>query len=76
MGIVPGHAYSLISAKKVTDKNGQEVHLVQMRNPWRQGEWKGRFGDKSDEWTDELKQICGVKDEDDGLFWMTFEDCM
>lgn len=47
-----------------------------MRNPWKQGEWNGRFSDKSDDWTDELKQQCGVEDVDDGLFWMPFDDMM
>lgn len=75
-GIVPGHAYTLISAKEVTDKNGEQVRIVQMRNPWKEGEWKGRFSDNSDDWTDQLKKECNVVDENDGLFWMLFEDCM
>jgi hypothetical protein len=35
MGIVPGHAYSLLAGRLVTDKNGNSVKLVQMRNPWK-----------------------------------------
>jgi hypothetical protein len=73
-GIVPGHAYSLIRAAKGTDRNGQEVRLVQMRNPWKEGEWNGRFSDKSDDWTPELKEQLGFEDKDDGLFWILFED--
>lgn len=45
-----------------------------MRNPWKTGEWKGRFSDSSDDWTDELKKECGFENKDDGIFWMLFED--
>lgn len=76
MGIVPGHAYTLISAKAVTDKNGKDVKIVQLRNPWKEGEWTGRFSDKSDDWTDELKTKCKWSDSNDGLFWMVFEEMM
>ena len=76
VGIVPGHAYTLLTAKEITDKDGNTVRIVQMRNPWKQGEWTGRFSDKSDDWTEELKKECGVKDEDDGLFWMPFDNMM
>jgi hypothetical protein len=75
-GIVPGHAYTLISAKEIIDKNGEEVKIVQMRNPWKEGEWTGRFSDTSDDWTDDLKKECNVIDANDGLFWMSYEDMM
>lgn len=45
-----------------------------MRNPWGAFEWSGRWGDKSDCWTPELRKELDVKDADDGLFWMDFED--
>jgi len=45
-----------------------------LRNPWGAFEWSGRWGDKSDCWTPELKKKLGVKDVDDGLFWMDYED--
>ena len=53
-GIVPGHAYSLLAGKVIVDKDGEEQQLVKLRNPWKEGEWNGRFGDKSDDWTPEL----------------------
>ena len=55
-GIVPGHAYSLLAARTVYDKYGEVVNLIQMRNPWKEGEWTGRFSDHSDDWTDELRE--------------------
>lgn len=45
-----------------------------MRNPWKEGEWTGRFSDNSDDWTDELRRELNHYPSDDGIFWMTFED--
>ena len=73
-GIVPGHAYSLLAARSIIDQYGDEVNLVQMRNPWKEGEWTGRFSDNSDEWTPELREMLNHYPSDDGIFWMTFED--
>jgi calpain-15 len=73
-GIVPGHAYSLLAARTITDKYGEQVNLVQMRNPWKEGEWTGRFSDHDDEWTEELREALNHYPRDDGIFWMTFED--
>lgn len=55
-GVVPGHAYTLIAAKTVTNKAGEEERLVQLRNPWKKGEWNGRYSDKSADWTPALKR--------------------
>lgn len=34
-GIVPGHAYSLLAGRVITDKDGNEQRLLKMRNPWK-----------------------------------------
>lgn len=34
LGLVAGHAYGLLSAATVKDKSGQDVNIVQLRNPW------------------------------------------
>jgi len=40
-----------------------------------QFEWKGAWGDDSSEWTEELKKKVGfVKNDNDGLFWMAYDD--
>ena len=67
-GIVPGHAYTLIAAKVITNKEGAEERLVKLRNPWKKGEWNGRYSDKSKEWTPSLKKELKWTDEDDGIF--------
>ena len=75
LGLVPGHSYGLIAAAEVNNKNGEKVNLVQLRNPWGKFEWKGAWGDESDEWTDDLKkQLALDTDADDGTFWMDFND--
>lgn len=39
LGLVAGHSYGLIAAAIVTNKNGEKVQLVQLRNPWGKFEW-------------------------------------
>jgi hypothetical protein len=74
-GIVAGHAYTLLSAARVTDARGQEHRLVKLRNPWGSGEWNGRWSDKSPEWTPDLRRQVGFDgDRDDGIFWMDFNE--
>jgi len=72
MGLVCGHAYSLIAAKNIPSDDGSNVQLVCLRNPWGHHEWTGRWSDGSDLWTDAAKQICNYTDADDGIFWMDF----
>ncbi len=46
-GLVPGHAYSIISAY---EKLG--VKLLKLRNPWGNFEWDGDWSDNSNKWTE------------------------
>ena len=55
LGLVNGHAYSLINAREVTDVHGNRAQIVQVRNPWGAFEWKGDWGDDSDLWTQEAR---------------------
>lgn len=43
---------------------------MQVRNPWGSFEWKGDWSDKSEMWTEELREQCQVSIENDGKFWM------
>jgi hypothetical protein len=54
MGIVQGHAYSIL---KLMEADGHK--LVQLRNPWGQGEWKGDWSDDSELWTTRMKNLTG-----------------
>jgi len=70
-GLVGGHVYSVLA---VVEACGQK--LVQCRNPWGTGEWKGKYSDanKNGEWTAELKAATGWTGLNDGKFWMSMED--
>lgn len=69
MGLVTGHAYSLIGAYE-----GNGVQLVKVRNPWGQHEWNGDWSDNSPLWTQELREELEFVNSDDGSFWMTIDD--
>lgn len=77
MGLVKGHAYSVTGATTVK-VYGREVHLVRVRNPWgNEREWEGAWGDKSSEWrklSESDKRNMNLSFEDDGEFWMDFDD--
>ena len=65
-GIDGGHAYTLIGAHLL---NGDRV--LELRNPWGNGEWDGKWGDEDIAWTAELKRKHhpqGAKN--DGRFFM------
>lgn len=87
-GLVPGHAYTLVSCVEVRGER-----LCQLRNPWGSLEWTGDWSDHSPLWTEEMKEALEqalasrdtsaeaetesgptVEKKDDGLFWMSFSD--
>ena len=72
-GMVVSHAYSLISVIKL-----HKTHrLVKLRNPWGQGEWQGAWSDSDPAWqsiSEEDKKKIGYNVEDDGCFFMAFDD--
>ena len=51
---------------------------MQMRNPWGKGESKGRWSDNDPNWNhvpeSEKKRVGYVKNTDDGIFFMTYDD--
>lgn len=81
-GVEANHAYSLLKCFEEKMDNGQPIRLVQIRNPWGFGEWKGDWADYSKEnklpdcWekNPELKARLKVRHQNDGLFYMSFED--
>lgn len=71
-GLIPGHAYTLLSAHEA---NG--VRLLRLRNPWGDHEWTGDWSDKSSLWTQAMKDAVTPKpsfDANDGEFWMCYRD--
>ena len=59
LGVIQGHAYSLLKAAEVEDSAGEKVKIVQIRNPWGKFEWKGDWSDDSNIWSDSAKKIMG-----------------
>lgn len=86
MGLVKGHAYGITAVKNIALEgssglfsfwNKNKMAMVRLRNPWGQGEWKGAFSDNDPEWNKIPKgerEKMGIVFEEDGEFWMTFED--
>ncbi|CAH1730885.1 unnamed protein product [Aphis gossypii] len=75
------HAYSITKVTcflmKNTNGNSSTIYLIRLRNPWGRTEWNGSWCDKSNEWlcmTQKIKQSLGLVIDDDGEFWMSFED--
>lgn len=83
-GLVKGHAYGVTAIKKITIGEGlfnlfnrEHLYLIRLRNPWGQKEWNGAWSDGSEEWNKleaEARKKLGIDFEDDGEFWMSFED--
>jgi len=78
LGIVQGHAYAVLQCKAFTDSNGTH-RLLQLTNPWGHGEWKGTWSDVDTvSWSKKAKTALAydpaTADDDDGLFWLSFED--
>lgn len=76
-GLITAHAYSITSVKTITMR-GRQFNLVRVRNPWgNEHEWKGAWSDRSPEWqllSQADRDGLGLTFEDDGEFWMAFDD--
>lgn len=79
VGLVPGHAYAVLSVIQTT--NG--VRLLQLKNPWAQQSWKGRYSCfDNDGWRNpQLRDEVGydplkAKKHDDGVFWICWDDIL
>ncbi|KAI4899375.1 hypothetical protein NFI96_030260 [Prochilodus magdalenae] len=83
-GLVKGHAYAVTDVRRVRLGHGllaffksEKLTMIRMRNPWGEREWNGAWSDSSEEWQRVSKgerEKLGVTVQDDGEFWMTFED--
>ena len=71
-GLVPGHAYTIVKVQEFSTSYGN-VRLVNLRNPWGNGEWSGEWSDASSRWN----LVSGgrpVTNKNEGTFWMSIED--
>jgi len=63
----------LLDCHEVDTESGT-VRLVKLRNPWGHFEWNGDWSDSSDKWTDSLRNQLKAVKEDDGVFFMSYDD--
>lgn len=81
-GLANAHAYSLLAAREEEGEDGKTVRLVKIRNPWGarggdgMGEWTGPWSDGSKEWTPYWLTKLDYRFEDDGVFWMSYNDML
>ena len=70
-GILYNHAYGILDIRVALG-----IQLVRVRNPWGFGEWTGRYADEDEAWDDSkgLKDALNYVFEDDGTWWMRFDD--
>ena len=74
VGLVSDHAYTILAVHEIQHK-GKKLRLLKLRNPWGHQEWSGDWSDQSSQWTDELRtKLNHKKQDDDGVFFISFED--
>ena len=69
-GVAAPHAYSLLHAERLDDGTA----LLQLRNPWGQGEPATAWSDSDPRWTEALREKLHAAEKDDGVFWMALPD--
>ncbi|CAI4227281.1 unnamed protein product [Auanema sp. JU1783] len=77
-GLVCGHAYSITSIKVL--KSCRNLVIIRLRNPWGNSkEWNGPWSDGSNDWdtiSNDEKHELNLAFQNDGEFWMSFDDFM
>jgi hypothetical protein len=74
MGIMSGHAYAILDVRVIQDDSGKNVRLLKVRNPWGSHEWTGAWSDDSPLWTPRLMKELNHTSEDDGAFWIDWDN--
>ena len=75
-GLPFNHAFSIMDTLTLEDALGNQVRLVQLRNPWGEEKWKGPWSDSSTFWTDALREQVKHESSNDGKFFMAIKDYM
>ena len=71
-GIVRSHAYTLIGVYEFK-LSGENIRLVQIRNPWGCTEWTGEWGDNDPRWSKDMRREFNHVSKDDGIFYMPYK---
>ena len=79
-GLVYGHAYTVIECREVAAATlgpRSPARLMRVRNPWGTFDWNGAWSDRSGAWDahpDVRAAVDPALAEDDGEFWIDFDD--
>lgn len=83
-GLVTGHTYSITNYHLFEMKDQKKSSkiltqgILRFRNPWGNNiEWNGRWSDDDPIWNsldNHTRQRLSIRQENDGEFWMSFED--
>jgi len=76
-GLIVGHAYGVSRVYELEVGSHGLCRLIKLRNPWGQKEWQGDWRDDDPKWeqvTGEQRKDLDLTVEDDGEFWMSYED--
>ena len=87
VGLVGGHAYSILDVREATTRSGERVRLLRVRNPHGCTEWNGEWSDASDLWSQLVGSDGGGAGGaagpgfertgvDDGTFWIDYTKFM
>lgn len=70
-GIIPDRPYCMLIADEVR----QAGRMIRMRTFRGDSEWKGKWSDDDEAWTNNLRKLLSYSnDVDDGSFWMEYAD--
>lgn len=58
----------------MNNTEGEEIQLVQLRNPWGTEYFNGTWSDVSDSWNHELLKKAGHHLKDDGVYFISIDD--
>ncbi|KAL5004233.1 hypothetical protein ScPMuIL_017689 [Solemya velum] len=75
-GMVSNHSYVITGVEEIAYTDST-VKLIRVRNPWGDTEWEGPWSDGSEEWlhvSEETKCDLELTSQDDGEFWMCYND--
>ncbi|XP_050400927.1 calpain-9 [Patella vulgata] len=75
-GMISNHSYVITGIEEIPYSD-TAAKLIRVRNPWGQTEWEGAWCDGSEEWNrvpELIKLELEVTSQDDGEFWMSYND--
>ena len=74
IGLPNNHAFSIMRVLIVRDANGTDHRLVELRNPWGIEKFVGDWSSSSDLWTEDLLRQADHTLENDGKYFISFND--